>query len=248
MATPSYSSPTPQERWHRFSAAAVRAFHRYATWLVSLSWWRFGWYALLLIIATGLIQKLPPFSMTYYETIVDTVSHRKAKQHAMPIAPAAPPTAEPLDKVQPLQKLQPLEKPEQPEKPEKAEKAEKPEPAESAAGKSSKTVDIQLPGIIVNTKDHTIKNKGVNITFTGRFMARDKPGILGAIASVLGRNGISIASVIQQGRGEEEETTVPVIMRTHEAYERNLKRALAAITRQKLAGAPPAFIRIEERL
>ena len=155
MATPSYSSPTPQERWHRFSAAAVRAFHRYATWLVSLSWWRFGWYALLLIIATGLIQKLPPFSMTYYETIVDTVSHRKAKQHVMPIPPAAPPTA------------QPPEKPEQPEKPEKAEKAEKPEPAESAAGKSSKTVDIQLPGIIVNTKDHTIKNKGVNITFTG---------------------------------------------------------------------------------
>ena len=68
-----------------------------------------------------------------------------------------------------------------------------------------------------------------------RFMARDKPGVLGAIASVLGRNGISIASVIQQGRGEEE-TTVPVIMRTHEARERNLKRALAAITRPKLAG------------
>jgi homoserine dehydrogenase len=81
-----------------------------------------------------------------------------------------------------------------------------------------------------------------------RFKARDKPGVLGAIASVLGRNGISIASVIQQGRGEEEETIVPVIMRTHEARERNLKRALAAITRQKLAGAPPAFIRIEERL
>jgi homoserine dehydrogenase len=81
-----------------------------------------------------------------------------------------------------------------------------------------------------------------------RFKARDKPGVLGAIASVLGRNGISIASVIQQGRGEEEETTVPVIMRTHEARERNLKRALTAITRQKLASAPPAFIRIEERL
>ncbi|MGA2409684.1 MAG: homoserine dehydrogenase [Candidatus Binataceae bacterium] len=80
-----------------------------------------------------------------------------------------------------------------------------------------------------------------------RFMARDKPGVLGAIASVLGRNGISIASVIQQGRGEEE-TTVPVIMRTHEARERNLKRALATITRLKLAGPPPAFIRIEEHL
>ena len=65
-----------------------------------------------------------------------------------------------------------------------------------------------------------------------RFMARDKPGVLGAIASVLGRNGISIASVIQQERGAE--TTVPVIMRTHEARERNLKRALAEITRLKM--------------
>src|ERR1700755_1628288 len=91
MAPPSYNSPTPQERWHRFSAAAVRAFHRYATWLVSLSWWRFGWYALLLIIVTGLIQKLPPFSMTYYETIVDSVGHRKPKSHpATPVAPVAP--------------------------------------------------------------------------------------------------------------------------------------------------------------
>ncbi|MGH7931726.1 MAG: homoserine dehydrogenase [Candidatus Binataceae bacterium] len=79
-----------------------------------------------------------------------------------------------------------------------------------------------------------------------RFMARDKPGVLGAIASVLGRNGISIASVIQQGRGVE--TTVPVIMRTHEARERNLKRALAAISRLKMVDRAPAFIRIEERL
>ena len=53
-----------------------------------------------------------------------------------------------------------------------------------------------------------------------RFNARDKPGVLGAIASVLGRNEISIVSVIQKGRGVE--TTVPVIMRTHEARERNL--------------------------
>jgi homoserine dehydrogenase len=79
-----------------------------------------------------------------------------------------------------------------------------------------------------------------------RFMARDQPGVLGAIASVLGRNGISIASVIQQERGMA--TTVPVIMRTHEARERDLRRALAAISRMKMAGRAPAFIRIEERL
>ncbi|HZO82813.1 MAG TPA: homoserine dehydrogenase [Candidatus Binataceae bacterium] len=79
-----------------------------------------------------------------------------------------------------------------------------------------------------------------------RFQARDKPGVLGTIASVLGRNGISIASVIQQGR--KVESTVPVIMRTHEARERNLKRALARIARLHTVSGAPAFIRIEERL
>ncbi len=78
-----------------------------------------------------------------------------------------------------------------------------------------------------------------------RFMARDQPGVLGAIASVLGRNRISIASVIQQERGVG--STVPVIMRTHEAPERNLKRALMAIAKLKMVESS-AFIRIEERL
>jgi homoserine dehydrogenase len=87
---------------------------------------------------------------------------------------------------------------------------------------------------------------GVLCEYYLRFEARDKPGVLGAIASVLGRNGISIASVIQQGRGVEG--TVPVIMRTHEAHERNLKRALAQIKRLDTVSGTPAFIRIEERL
>ena len=79
-----------------------------------------------------------------------------------------------------------------------------------------------------------------------RFMAPDKPGVLGAIASVLGRNKISIASVIQLERNAE--VTVPVVMRTHEARERNLKRALAQIRRFRIMRQAPVFIRIEERL
>ena len=161
MASPSYNSPAAQERWHQFSAAAVRAFHRYATWLVSLSWWRFGWYALLLVIVTGLIQKLPPFSMTYYETIVESARHRKAKTVPAPPAPPAPPSAPAV------------ERPEQPEKPERPQAAASTAPlvqvtkTPGANGNESKTVDINLPGIIVNTKDHTVKNKGVNISFSG---------------------------------------------------------------------------------
>jgi len=79
-----------------------------------------------------------------------------------------------------------------------------------------------------------------------RFMARDKPGVLGAIASVLGKGGISIASVIQKGR--QAEKSVPVIMRTHEAPERKLKRALARIRSARLVDTEPVFIRIEENL
>jgi homoserine dehydrogenase len=79
-----------------------------------------------------------------------------------------------------------------------------------------------------------------------RFMARDQSGVLGTIASVLGRQQISIGSVIQQGRGVE--TTVPVIMRTHQARERNLRRALGAIAQLKIVQGKPAFIRIEENL
>ncbi len=79
-----------------------------------------------------------------------------------------------------------------------------------------------------------------------RFMAQDKPGVLGRIASVLGRNGISMASVIQHGRGAGK--MVPVIIKSHETRERNLTRALKEIARQKLVETAPAFIRIEEQL
>jgi hypothetical protein len=160
MASPSYNSPTAEERWNKFSAAAVRAFHRYATWLVSLSWWRFGWYALLLVIVTGLIQKLPPFSMTYYETIVESARHHKDKAKTAPVAPRAPaampspsapaaPAAPVAQAAPPAPPLVPVTK------------------TPGASGDESKTVDINLPGIIVNTKDRTVKNKGVNISFTG---------------------------------------------------------------------------------
>jgi len=158
----SLNSPTPQERWHRFTAATVRAFHRYATWLVSLSWWRFGWYALVLIIVTGLLQKLPPFSLTYYETIVDSANHRKAKTHTPPAPPSAPAVAVPAHPAQPEQP----ERPGKVEQPEKPEKPEAPSTKPGARSDASESVDIKLPGIVVNGKDHSVKNKGVNITFT----------------------------------------------------------------------------------
>jgi homoserine dehydrogenase len=79
-----------------------------------------------------------------------------------------------------------------------------------------------------------------------RFMAADRPGVLGAIASLLGRRGISLASVIQRERSGA--SAVPVIMRTHEARERDLNLALKEIQKLSVVKARPVFIRIEEHL
>ena len=79
-----------------------------------------------------------------------------------------------------------------------------------------------------------------------RFMAVDRPGVLGRIAGVLGRFDISIESVIQKGR--RAGTTVPLVMRSHRARGRNLSRALAAIGRMDGIRGKPMAIRIEERL
>ena len=79
-----------------------------------------------------------------------------------------------------------------------------------------------------------------------RFMALDRPGVLARIAGVLGRFDISIASVIQKDR--RAGTTVPIVIRTHRARERNLARALAQIDRMAAVRGKAVSIRIEEQL
>ena len=57
------------QRWQRLSEAAVRAFHRYANWLVGISWRKFFVLGLLLIILANILQSLPPFTWRITETI-----------------------------------------------------------------------------------------------------------------------------------------------------------------------------------
>jgi homoserine dehydrogenase len=77
-------------------------------------------------------------------------------------------------------------------------------------------------------------------------MATDRPGVLARIAGVLGRFDISIASVIQRER--RAGTTVPVVIRTHRALEKNVAKALAAIGGLATVREKPVAIRIEEQL
>jgi homoserine dehydrogenase len=80
-----------------------------------------------------------------------------------------------------------------------------------------------------------------------RFTAQDRPGVLGHIAGALGAHAIGIESVIQKGRGGAERS-VPVLVKTHPAPERAVRRALEAIDRLPDVTAPTRMIRIEEGL
>jgi len=79
-----------------------------------------------------------------------------------------------------------------------------------------------------------------------RFSAVDRPGVLSKIAGVLGKNDISIASVIQKGR--QISGAVPVVMMTHEARERNVRRALREIDEMDVILDKTMLIRVEDEL
>jgi homoserine dehydrogenase len=76
-----------------------------------------------------------------------------------------------------------------------------------------------------------------------RVMVLDRPGVLSRVAGILGDNDISIAHVIQKGRGTSE--AVPVVMMTHEARERDMQTALAAIDRSPDVATATTMIRVE---
>jgi homoserine dehydrogenase len=77
-----------------------------------------------------------------------------------------------------------------------------------------------------------------------RFNVSDNPGVLASIASRLGADGISIASVMQkEGAGEAR---VPVIIITHRAMERGVRKAIREIEKEAFVRAPTQVIRIEE--
>jgi homoserine dehydrogenase len=88
-----------------------------------------------------------------------------------------------------------------------------------------------------------------------RFTVRDRPGVLSAIAGVLGTHGISIESVSQKGRGHTHPNdpdgargSVPIVVFTHPASEASVRTALDAIDQLPDVTARTRLIRIEEEL
>ncbi|MEW6519634.1 MAG: homoserine dehydrogenase [Thermodesulfobacteriota bacterium] len=75
-----------------------------------------------------------------------------------------------------------------------------------------------------------------------RFTTLDKPGVLSKISGILGKYDISIESVIQKGR--ENKSKVPIVMRTYEAQESAVRKALSEINALDTTMAETVKIRI----
>jgi homoserine dehydrogenase len=90
------------------------------------------------------------------------------------------------------------------------------------------------------------KMEDVVMPFYMRFSAIDQPGVLSKISGILGKNGISIASVIQKGR--QINGAVPVVMMTHEAREESVNKALKEINRHHAILGKTMVIRVENEL
>lgn len=79
--------------------------------------------------------------------------------------------------------------------------------------------------------------------FYMRFTVADHPGVLAAITGVLGRHGISIASVIQHEPSQDGQgAVVPLVIMTHTAEEGSAAAAVAEIDR--LLSVRPGSVRM----
>ncbi len=77
-----------------------------------------------------------------------------------------------------------------------------------------------------------------------RFAALDRPGVLSTISGILGKHSISLKSVHQKGR--KTEGSVPLVMLTHMAREKDVQNALAEIRVLDAVSREPMLIRIED--
>jgi homoserine dehydrogenase len=76
-----------------------------------------------------------------------------------------------------------------------------------------------------------------------RFSVLDRPGVLSKISGIFGECNISISSVIQKGRRAGE--TVPLVLLTHTAREKDVRRALREVDDLAFVTGKTAFIRVE---
>jgi len=104
--------------------------------------------------------------------------------------------------------------------------------------------DIQASTHMVNKSEPKIKDmEDTRCEYYIRVTASDTPGTLGAIANIFGNNGVSLASVIQKGKGD---VNVPLVFVTHETLERNINKSIKEIKAMEAVVKVDNIIRVED--
>ncbi len=96
-----------------------------------------------------------------------------------------------------------------------------------------------VPGRTIRSMDE------VETQYYIRLAAKDRPGVLAQIATVFGKNKISIASAIQPESDEKTKTAEIVIM-THPAKEKAMQKGLRELEKLEVVKEISNFIRVEE--
>ncbi|MGI6190208.1 MAG: homoserine dehydrogenase [Clostridiales bacterium] len=99
----------------------------------------------------------------------------------------------------------------------------------------------------LNGFDGTSQELEINGEGFGEYYIRievvDRPGVLGKISTVFGKYGVSIASVVQHGRGEK---VVPLILITHRVERKLLDQALEEIKKFDVVDEIASILRVTE--
>ncbi len=103
----------------------------------------------------------------------------------------------------------------------------------------------RAPGLVLYAKGGRLRDPGLaRGRYYLRLMLPDRPGTFGQIGTILGKWGISIASLLQQEHRSSGH--VPVVIITHEAVEDGVCSALREIAETGIIGAPAVRLRIED--
>jgi len=100
--------------------------------------------------------------------------------------------------------------------------------------------DDYRPGLEISRMDDLVTRYYIRMDIA------DQPGVLSKVSGVLGKHDISIRSVNQRNR--ERGPVATIVIMTHEANEKDMRKALAAIKRLHVAKGPLHMMRIEAGL
>lgn len=92
--------------------------------------------------------------------------------------------------------------------------------------RNKENLGINFNSKSIDENDNIKDMKLVQSEYYVRITVKDKPGVLGEISTIFGKNNVSILSVIQKGKREEQVTLVFV---THSTLEGNINKSIDMI-------------------